>query len=85
MESLSEVLHYAWIASFGIISYFLRDVHGKFKESEGKILQLQLEVQKQGTENDALFKRMDEVKHQLRDLNGKLDQFLVHFTNSNRG
>ena len=79
MENI-EIVHYAWGLSVLLIGYFLRDLHGKFKESEIKILQLQLDVQKQGTENLALFKRMDEVKNQLRDLNKKMDQFMVQFT-----
>lgn len=77
MNELSDVLHWTWVAVFGCVAYFLKDLYGRFKQEEAKILSLQLEVQKQGAENQALFQRMDEVKESLRDLNNKIDRLLM--------
>lgn len=77
MNELSDILHYAWIAVFGCVTYFLKDLYARFKKEEEKILHLQLEVQKQGAENQALFKKMDDLKEALRDLNQKIDRLLT--------
>jgi len=77
MSELSDLLHWTWIAVFGCVAYFLKDLYARFKEEEAKILQLQLEVQKQGAENQSLFKRLDDVKESLRDMNNKIDRLLT--------
>jgi hypothetical protein len=77
MTDISELLHWGWMLAFAVIGYFLKDFHAKVKDHAVHIRQLELDVQKQGTENDALFKRMDDVREALRDLNTKLDSLIM--------
>lgn len=77
MNELSELLHWGWMMAFGVIAYFLKDFHNKVVQQERIVRRLELEVQKQGTENEALFQRMDEVKQCLRDLTQKLDTLIL--------
>jgi cell division protein FtsB len=77
MSDISDLLHWTWVAVFGVVSYFLKDLYGRFKEEEAKILKLQLEVQKQGAENHAMVKSIDQVSEALRDMNRKIDRLLT--------
>lgn len=77
MNDISELLHWGWMLAFAIIGYFLKEFHTKVHHHAKHIRQLELDVQKQGTENEALFKRMDDVREALRDLNTKLDSLII--------
>lgn len=77
MTDVLDLAHYAWAISLAVTAYFIKNLHGQIKEDSQRIRDLELEVQKQGTENQALFQRMDEVKDALTGLNQKLDALLM--------
>jgi predicted RNase H-like nuclease (RuvC/YqgF family) len=77
MEALSDIAHYAWAITLGVIGYFLKNLHERIAQDETRIRTIELEVQKQGAENKALFKRMDELRDSIRTLGEKIDMVLM--------
>ena len=77
MEGLSDIAHYAWAITLGVVGYFLKNLHERIRHDESRLRGLELEVQKQGAENQALFKRIDDLRDSIKSLGDKIDQVLM--------
>ena len=72
--NMESILQYVMVGFLSVVAFFLKQLYAQIKEDADRIRKLEIEVQKQSTENLSLFKRMDEIRDKIKTLCDKIDR-----------